>query len=292
LGFDLSLEPDLRGTGVDLSVDSSVAPGDAATSADAAVPTGDGGIVNGGPGLLLADSGKGEVFLLALDGTVIATFPSPVADVTGVAHDRRAGDGFWVLGPAQPYSFYKLDWQGNTVRQVQNTAGATGAAREWEVLNNDVRGIDYYADPNPANDVLEFVKLNVNSVDTATTILASSGGPVESAGFFPNGTAQNGYWGCHVIDNLMNEQRRWCTHRGSTIERFATATQEMTLSIPATDPRGIALDDQGDFYIVDRAAAEILVLDPQGRMMRSFATPGPNPEGLSYGMGPTGNPIP
>jgi DNA-binding beta-propeller fold protein YncE len=252
---------------------------------------GDGAVGATGAGLLLADSGEGVVFLLALDGTALVTYHSPVPDVTGVAHDRRAGDGFWLIGRSQPYTFYKLDWQGNTMRTVQNTAGASGASLEWEVVDNDVRGLDYYADPNPALDVLEFVKLNVNRVDTATTIYASSGAPVESAGFFLGSTPESGYWGCHVLDNLMNEQRRWCTRRGSTLERYNTATVEVTLPLSAGDPRGVALDEQGDFYVVDRAAAKILVLDPQGATMRSFATPGAAPEGLSYGLGPTGTPI-
>jgi hypothetical protein len=279
--FDMDSAPDLGGNAVvDLG---------GASGSDLA---GDAGDTPLGDGLLLADSGAGLVFLLSLDGATVRTYHSPVPNVTGVAHDRRAGDGFWVVGPGAPYTFYKLDWQGNTVRQIQNTGGATGAQTEWEVVDNDIRGLDYYADPNPAEDVLEFVKLNVARIDTATTIFAASGEPVESAGFFMGSTAQSGYWGCHVLDDLMHEQRRWCTRRGGTLERFSTATPETSLSIPATDPRGVALDEQGQFYVVDRANTRILVLDANGGLLRSFPTPGAAPEGLSYGQGPTENPIP
>ncbi len=278
-----------QGIPVDGGADLASAPPDLATSArdlgggDAAAAM--------GLDLLLADSGEGTIYLLALDGATIASYPSPVAGLTGVAHDRRAGDGFWVVGRGQPYTFYKLDWQGKPVRQVQNVDGANGTAREWQVVDGDVRGLDYFAAPAAADDALAFVKLNVNLIDTSTTIRVSDGSAMSSAGFFVNSQAQNGYWGCSLFAHDNGSQHRFCTHAGSTIERFLSGSYETGFAIPAGDPRGIAPDGNGDFFVVDRAAARVLLVDPNGAVLRSFATPGATPEGLSFGAGPTANPI-
>ena len=222
--------------------------------------------------LLVSDGFTGRVYSLDLSGNVLGSWLTGVGQLRGVAHDRRNGDGFWVLDNAAPTSLRKLDWSG-ALQTTLTSAYAAGV---------DVRGLDYWLDPG-GNDRLAYVARNPNSIDVSYHVLVATGAAQVESSFY-NGGFQAGYWGMtDLLDVGSLFERR--AARGALIEEFAGPNQSgPAVTVPGgVSLRGIAAVDATTSYVVDNAGQQILLVNHDtGAVLSSFLAPGPDPLGISY----------
>ena len=278
---------DTTGAGVDAAIDARAdARADASIDAppDDAPPFDSGAdALLTGDQLLVSDTSQNRVYLITLDGTIIRSWTTPVAQPTGVAYDRRDTDGFWVVGRANATTLYKVGWNGTTLRSFENGASTNP---EWQIPTGDIRGLDYFRGASADADRLAYVKRNINSVDTLTSNFVVSGGPDSSSSFYANGF-QSGYWGCAIVDvsgTVGDYVRAWCTRNASTrtLERWYGPSLEAQMTIQIDDARGVTLSPSGGFFVVDVARLLIVELDASGGTVRSFPAPGTTPAGIAY----------
>lgn len=250
---------------------------DAALQQDVSIP--DGGTPNG-PTLLLSDTTANRIDLLTTTGAIIRQWTAPVTKVTGVSHDRRKRDGFWVIGRDSAAAFHKVSWAGAALGTVPNPTFA----------GTPVRGLDHWIDPDGGanGDVLAFVQFN-GTVEALSGIYAADGGSQFQMGFFQT-KFLTGFWGVSLLNysEADNEMLGWFTHKsdGGTVERWRTASLQATIATTISDPRGLARGPAGDFWVVDGAAKKVVHLSAAGTVLGSFDTPGTDPAGLSFDPGP------
>ena len=256
-------------------------PADAAFDAyDAAVSLDDAGTPSG-PTLLLTDTTANRIDLLSLTGAVLEQYPAPVQKVTGVSHDRRARNGFFVIGRDTPASIVKVSWAGATVATINN-----------QFTGTPVRGLDHWRDDAGADgDMLAFEQHNGN-VESVQGIFAVDAGTQFSMGFY-NGAFQAGYYGISMLNfsEAANEILLWAAHTqpdaSTTIERWRTGGLQATIYLPSSikDVRGLARGTQDDFWVVDGTNKKVVHVNASGVVLDSFATPGTDPGGLSFDPG-------
>ena len=232
--------------------------------------------VLGGPGeLLVSDGITGMVYALDTSGVVQGSWSAGVGQLRGVAHDRRNGDGFWVLDNAAPTVLKKVSWTGSTLATVTSTYSS----------GQNVRGIDFWLDPN-GGDRLAYVATNPNNIDVSYHVLVASGQAQLESSFY-NGGFMAGYWGLHdALDgvNISSFERR-AVHGSNVLEYFVGANQSgsgVTVS-GSFSLRGISSVDATTSYVVDNAGQQILLVDhTTGAVLSTFLAPGPDPLGISY----------
>ena len=77
---------------------------------------------------------------------------------------------------------------------------------------------------------------------------------------------------------------RWATNYDfDTVENWTSATYLSGFNISLAEPRGIAIDDQGHFWIVDSATKKVYRFSAAGEMVLSWDVPGNDPRGISFG---------
>lgn len=278
--------------------DALVTPEDGGAVPDAAVPPPDAGpagctfppvAVDGpfppGPPpasahLLLTDTSSNTIFRVSLTGSVLQQWPSPVARVYGVAHDRRTPDGFWIAG----YPIVGNVGANRPFRRL-SFAGVVTADLAYASFSTDgFHGTDFALGPTPADDVLVFAMNNRNNVDTISGALTRDGARWFEGGRLDPATR---WYGVHVERYACadgNSLVYWTTRASALVLReWPVAAELRTYPLPTTTPRGVARTPYGDFYVVDGGQRRVLHLDASGVLLGSFATPGPNPGDVSYG---------
>jgi hypothetical protein len=228
----------------------------------------------GGVHLLLTDHSENRIYKLSLDGVVIATFQAPVAGVMGVAHDLRNPGSFWVCNNSQPALFHRLDLTTGAVVQTLNSTG-------WGFKQNDIRGLSFFRAEDSVDDMLVVNGINTNSIDVTNGVkTADGGGGFQSS--FHKGAFLAGFWG--VAQQGEGNSDRWVTNYDfDTVENWSSATYISGFSISLTEPRGIAIDDQGYFWVVDAGTKKVNRFSPAGEADTSWSTPGSDPRGISFG---------
>ena len=227
--------------------------------------------------LLVSDGTTGMVYALDGAGVLQGSWSAGVGALRGVAHDRRNGDGFWVLDNNAPTQLTKLDWSGTTVTTVTSSYSS----------GNDVRGLDYWVDPSgAAADRLVYVANNPNNIDVSYHVLVGTGQSQLESSFYNSGF-QAGYWGIHdLVDGTgISSFERRATRNNTLIEEFVGPNQSggSVGTSGVTALRGISSVDATTSWVVDNGAAMIRLVDhTNGSIVSSFAAPGPNPLGISY----------
>jgi len=227
-----------------------------------------------GPGeILVSDGTTGMVYALDTTGVVQGSWSAGVGQLRGVTHDRRNGDGFWVLDNAAPTTLKKLDWSGSTVSTVTSTYSS----------GNDVRGLDFWLAPTAAGDRFAYVANNPNNIDVSYHVLVATGQAQLESSFYNSGFL-SGYWGLHDEVDAVSAFERRAIHGANAVEYFVGPNQVSGVTIGGTPSlRGISSVDANTSYVVDNAAGQILLIDHNtGALISSFAAPGPNPQGISY----------
>ncbi|HEY2515723.1 MAG TPA: hypothetical protein VGI39_32865 [Polyangiaceae bacterium] len=226
---------------------------------------------------LISDPGTGHIDQVTMTGTVLQTYTAPMSNVAGVAFDRRARDGFWVVGTNSGNSIAKIAWSGAALPSLTTT-------RSY----GNLRGLDYCLGTTAADDTLDLVDTNSNALDTFSGSLVSTGAFQFEMGFSAPSGFQSGYWGVSVLatDITANVLRGWFA-RASSLELWQTSTQQgATVTMGVSDPRGLVLAPNGDFWVVDATAHKVVHLSSDGTTLGGFATPGTQPAGLSFDPGP------
>jgi hypothetical protein len=105
-------------------------------------------------------------------------------------------------------------------------------------------------------------------------------------GFYDNGF-QSGYWGVSMLaaDGVANVFRAWAA-RASILELWQTATLQGSVTMGVSNPRGLVQAPNGDFWVVDATAHQVVHMSSNGTVLGGFATPGTQPAGLSFDPGP------
>ncbi len=229
--------------------------------------------------LLLTDTSSNTIFRVSLTGAVLQQWPSPVARVYGVSHDRRDPTGFWIAG------FPRIGEAGanRPFRRLDFTGAVTADLAYSQFSTDGFRGTDFALGPTPADDVLVFSMNNRNNIDTISGALTTDGTRWFEGGLL----STNGWNGVHVeryACNTPDSLVYWTTRAGALVLReWPIDGESRTHVLPTTDPRGVTRTPYGDFYVVDGAQRRVLHLDASGNLLGSFATPGPNPADVSYG---------
>lgn len=276
------------GDGSSADADARVDANDA-SSADAEVDASDAGATGdaGDAGqttatILVSDTTLNRIDLLTTSGVLLHSYTSPVANVTGVSHDRRVRDGFWIMGRDDAQTIYKRAWSGLALPSVTNTTPS--------FLGTNVRGLDHWVATDGGADLLTFIERNNQGVDALMGIRASDGVGTFSMGFFAGGSFDAGFWGVSMLNfsESANEMLAWVTHDISSpaIERWRTASYQAGVPVAAPSPRGVTRTANGEFWVVDPTNARVVHLDGAGNVLGSFKTPGTDPAGLSYDPGP------
>jgi len=254
---------------------------DAGDAGDANVVLADSGAPTG-PTLLLSDTTANTITLLTTAGAVLHTYSSPVSHVTGVSHDRRARNGFWVMDRDAAQTVHKVAWSGAALPSV-TTAVFPGSS---------VRGLDHWVprDAGPDADLLTYVLKNGSNIDALNGINVGNGAGAFQMGFYDGKTFDAGFWGVSMLNfsESGNEMLAWVSHdiASDALERWRTASYQTGVAISLAQPRGITRTESGEFWVVDAATKKVFHLDATGATLGSFSTPGNDPAGLSYDPGP------
>ncbi|MFZ4736227.1 MAG: hypothetical protein ACOYM9_09800 [Bradymonadia bacterium] len=262
-------------------VDAALPPVDAAPPpVDAAPPPVDAAPDNPVPAILVTDLDTDTIHALDARGAPLDAWPAPNGRVRGVAHDRRAFDGFWIVEERAPLGFTKLDWDGLVVdAQVIDGIAAQGSAP---------RGLDFWPDPTgEANDRLVVVALNSNRIDVTLHIRVSDGGREIESSFAPNFAA--GYWGVHAsVDGTLVQgadfERLLTRPMTGMVELQRSVALVRSWALPVdVDVRGISRVGPARVAIADARGDAILFLDlDSGLIVDRIETPGISPSGLSF----------
>lgn len=230
--------------------------------------------------LLVTDTSSNTIFRVSLTGSVLQQWPSPVARVYGVAHDRRTPDGFWIAG----YPIVGNVGANRPFRRLSFAGVVTADLVYREFSTDGFHGTDFALGPTPADDVLVFAMNNRNNVDTISGALTRDGARWFEGGRLDPATR---WYGVHVERYACadgNSLVYWTTRASALVLRDWPVDGELrTYPLPTTTPRGVARTPYGDFYVVDGGQRRVLHLDASGQLLGSFATPGPNPGDVSYG---------
>ncbi len=262
-------------------LDAALPPVDAAPPpVDAAPPPLDAAPDNPVPAILVTDLDTDTIHALDARGAPLDAWPAPNGRVRGVAHDRRAFDGFWIVEERAPLGFTKLDWDGLVVdAQVIDGIAAQGSAP---------RGLDFWPDPTgEANDRLVVVALNSNRIDVTLHIRVSDGGREIESSFAPNFAA--GYWGVHAsVDGTLVQgadfERLLTRPMTGMVELQRSVALVRSWALPVdVDVRGISRVGPARVAIADARGDAILFLDlDSGLIVDRIETPGISPSGLSF----------
>lgn len=187
--------------------------------------------------LLLGDGRAGAVVKVDPSGKVIGTIPLP--DLRAVASDRRgtvvaAGGGVLVVGPRQQ-ALMRPD--ASSTRAVKDFAGLA-VDRDGRVLVGDAK----------TGEVLLFGR----GLDFKAAIHRTSSGRLADVQVgFDNQV--------YVLDS--KERSVSVYSDGKAITRLRLDEPPASISIPLS----LAVDELGDFYVVDGASGRVVVLGPTGK---------------------------
>ncbi len=232
------------------------------------------------PAILVTDLDTDTIHALDARGAPLDAWPAPNGRVRGVAHDRRAFDGFWIVEERAPLGFTKLGWDGLVVdAQVIDGIAAQGSAP---------RGLDFWADPTgEANDRLVVVALNSNRIDVTLHIRVTDGGREIESSFAPNFAA--GYWGVHAsVDGTLVQgadfERLLTRPMTGMVELQRSVALVRSWALPVdVDVRGISRVGPARVALADARGDAILFLDlDSGLIVDRIETPGISPSGLSF----------
>jgi hypothetical protein len=229
------------------------------------------GGTGGGPGpeLLVSDGTQNTIYRLDLKGNALGTFPSPVSGTRGVAYDRRTRDGFWVCGEGDRTRVYKVRWTG----QVTNVTLMAPL--------NEVRGLDYYLDPNGL-DLVAMVGVNTNNVEVFNTWTASDGALQMSTGQVITSVFQTGFWGTRAVGppGPTGSFDRWLSRSNGTLEHWFDSSQRTAIVTTMLGAlRGLDMAHDGTFWLV--VGPKIVHAGAAGATLDSFAAPSADAMGLS-----------
>ena len=262
-------------------LDAAPPPLDAASPPlDAAPPPLDAAPDDPVPAILVTDLDTDTIHALDARGAPLDAWPAPNGRVRGVAHDRRAFDGFWIVEERAPLGFTKLGWDGLVVdAQVIDGIAAQGSAP---------RGLDFWADPTgEANDRLVVVALNSNRIDVTLHIRVTDGGREIESSFAPNFAA--GYWGVHAsVDGTLVQgadfERLLTRPMTGMVELQRSVALVRSWALPVdVDVRGISRVGPARVALADARGDAILFLDlDSGLIVDRIETPGISPSGLSF----------
>lgn len=228
----------------------------------------DGGAGTGGvPPLLVSDSATSKIYALDTKGNVLHQYASPVSGVRGVAHDRTAHDGFWVVGTGDTSALYKVSWSGTLTKTLTLSIAATTP-----------RGLDYMADPG--GDRLVVVGTNSVPVDDVRTYDLAGKEQLES-GFVNIGMFQGGVWGVEAVAPNGLYLESWTSWNDGTLQHWmGPSTLSATVNTKLASLRGVDRTPGGEFWMV--ANNTIYHVDANGGVLDAFSAPGTNAQGLSY----------
>lgn len=265
------------GSGGTVGGGGTVGSGGSAGTAGAAGSGGTGGAAGSGgagggtvvPPLLVSDGNTEDIYALDESGTVLDQYTSPVSGVRGVAHDRSARDGFWVVGTGDLHDFYKLDWSGTLLKKL---------AVDFTMASSP-RGLDYMVDPKNGNVLVMIGTEGSPSFDALRTYGLKGNSELDGS-FVDNGSMLSGVWGVSAVGpaGLLTEE--WTTWNDNTLQLWSGFSRSQTVSTTLSNLRGIDRDANGDFWVV--AGTQIAHLDSTGKTLGTFAAPGPDPQGLSH----------
>ncbi len=220
------------------------------------------------PPLLVSDSATSKIYALDTSGSVLQQYTSPVSGVRGVAHDRAAGDGFWVVGTGNTGALFKVSWAGALTKTLTLDISATSP-----------RGLDYMVD-STGGDRLVVIGTNSVPVDDLRAYDLTGKEQLES-GFYTQGVFQQGVWGVDAVAPNGIYLERWTSWNNGTLQHWMDASNlSATVNTTLSSLRGVDRTAGGEFWVV--ASNTVYHLATNGSVLSSFSAPGTNAQGLSY----------
>ncbi len=243
-------------------------------SPSASAPTGR--VTTGARGpLVLADATRGRLDVMSREASLLGRIDVGGAVVRGVAHDRRSGDGVWVLLAGSPPMIAKLGWDGRRLRAFEVKRPPLRRAKAFV-------GIDHVMGHAAASDLLLVLYINKLGLPVVEGLLARDGSSRFSVGFSReadvSGVRADGFRhdtvdGLLVLDWWTIRQRghleRWRFFYGF-VDRLDS--RSLDARIDAFD-----IPPWREVWGVDRAGKKVVRMSGDGDVVQTYPSPDVEP---------------
>jgi gluconolactonase len=136
----------------------------------------------------------------------------------------------------------------------------------------DSKGNLYFTDPNSyGSDILDGMVYKVDYITKEVT-------PVADSIAFSNGiafSADEKY--AYVCESALNRVIKYAID-----ENGVFYDKHVFIDLPGGDPDGIAFDIDGNLYIAHFGGGKIYVVSPEGKIIKTYDTPGKKPSNLEF----------
>lgn len=221
--------------------------------------------------LLLADATRGRIDVMSREASLLGRIDVGGAVVRGVAHDRRAGDGVWVLLAGSPPMIAKLGWDGRRLRAFEVKRPPLRRARAFV-------GIDHVLGHAAGSDLLLVLYINKLGLPVVEGLLARDGSSRFSVGFSReadvSGVRADGFRH-DTVDGLLVLDW-WTIRQGQHLERWRFFYGFVDrLDTRGLDARIDAFDipPWREVWGVDRAGRKVVRMSGDGDVVQTYPSP-------------------
>lgn len=244
-------------------------PGAAASASATPAPLPAGSVSTGAKGpLVLAHAGRGRLDVLGRDAALLGRIDVGNAVIRGVAHDRRSGDGVWVLLAGSPPLVAKLGWDGRRLRAFEVRRPPLRRARAFV-------GIDHVLGHSASSDLLLVLYVNTLGLPVVEGLRASDGSSRFTVGFSReadvSGVRADGFRH-DTVDGLL-VMDWWTIRAGTHLERwrffygFVDRLDDRRLS---TRLDAFDIPPWREVWGVDRAGRRVVRLSGDGELVQEL----------------------
>jgi hypothetical protein len=165
--------------------------------------------------LVLAHAARGRLDVLSRDAELLGRIELGNTVIRGVAHDRRSGDGVWVLLAGSPPLIAKIGWDGRRLRAFEVRRPPLRRARAFV-------GIDHVLGHSASSDLLLVLYVNTLGLPVVEGLRASDGSSRFTVGFSReadvSGVRADGFRH-DAVDGLL-VMDWWTIRAGTHLERW------------------------------------------------------------------------
>lgn len=218
--------------------------------------------------LVLAHATRGRLDVLSRDAELLGRIELGNTVIRGVAHDRRSGDGVWVLLAGSPPLVAKIGWDGRRLRAFEVRRPPLRRARAFV-------GIDHVLGHSASSDLLLVLYVNTLGLPVVEGLRASDGSSRFTVGFSReadvSGVRADGFRH-DTVDGLL-VMDWWTIRAGTHLERwrffygFVDRLDDRRLS---TRLDAFDIPPWREVWGVDRAGRRVLRLSGDGELVKEL----------------------
>jgi hypothetical protein len=218
--------------------------------------------------LVLAHAARGRLDVLSRDAELLGRIELGNTVIRGVAHDRRSGDGVWVLLAGSPPMVAKIGWDGRRLRAFEVRRPPLRRARAFV-------GIDHVLGHSASSDLLLVLYVNTLGLPVVEGLRASDGSSRFTVGFSReadvSGVRADGFRH-DTVDGLL-VMDWWTIRAGTHLERwrffygFVDRLDDRRLS---TRLDAFDIPPWREVWGVDRAGRRVVRLSGDGELVKEL----------------------